>query len=331
VDSWITGLTTRGPGPKVRHPHRTTWVTRLASGTGKPGQNGRAAEDLAERGVTNDDAGSGARTARAGTDRLEECLDRPRDPLPTRVEACPPLPASYADALDEAVAALGLSLSRTARFAIDGHVRLLVAWNTAINLTSVREPAQIAIRHVADSLAAVAELDADGIDAFLDLGSGGGFPGVPLAAALPAVEGLLVDSVAKKAGFLQVATEAIGLAGRIRVGSVRAEALAADRCHRGRWPAVTVRAVAPLAELVELAFPLLRPEGVLIAWKRGNVEAEISAARRAIDVLGGGSLNLTPVVLAGLDHHSLVVARRGRGTVPDAYPREVAARRRRPW
>jgi 16S rRNA (guanine527-N7)-methyltransferase len=277
---------------------------------------------------------------------MEECLDRPRDPLPTRVESCPPLPAAYDDALDEALAGLGLTLGPAARAAIAGHVRLLLAWNTAINLTSVRDPAHVAVRHVADSLTALGTLQAAGSDAFLDLGSGGGYPGIPLAAALPSAEALLIDSVGKKAKFLDVAVNAIGLAGRVRVGSVRAEALAADRRHRECWPAVTARAVAPLAELVELAFPLLAPGGLLIAWKRGEIGLELSAAQRAIEVLGGGSLEVRPAGdvgqsrqadpagrddLADLDGHCLVLVRRGRQPVPAAYPRDPAGRRRRPW
>jgi 16S rRNA (guanine527-N7)-methyltransferase len=281
--------------------------------------------------VTNDDAGSGARAAPAGTDRQEECLDRPRDPLPTRVEACPPLPTAYALALDGALAACGIALDPPARAAIDGHVRLLLAWNAAINLTSVRDPAEVAIRHVADSLAALTTLRETRIEAFLDLGSGGGFPGIPLAAADPFVETLLIDSVGKKAKFLGVAAEAIGLAGRVRVGSVRAEGLAADGRHREQWPAVTVRAVATLAELVELAFPLLRPGGLLIAWKRGDLDDELEIAGRAIDALGGGSVDVRPVAIPGLDRHSLVVVHRGRQSVPADYPRDPAARRRRPW
>jgi 16S rRNA (guanine527-N7)-methyltransferase len=277
---------------------------------------------------------------------MEECLDRPRDPLPTRVESCPPLPAAYDDALDEALAALDLTLPPPVRAAIDGHVRLLLAWNAAINLTSVRDPAHVAVRHVADSLTGLGALRAAGIDAFLDLGSGGGYPGIPLAAALPSAEALLIDSVGKKAKFLDVAVNAVGLAGRVRVGSVRAEALAADRRHRECWPAVTARAVAPLAELVELAFPLLAPGGLLIAWKRGEIGPELSAAQRAIEVLGGGSIEVRPARddgqsrpadlgrrdgLADLDGHCLVLVRRGRQPVPAAYPRDPAGRRRRPW
>jgi 16S rRNA (guanine527-N7)-methyltransferase len=261
-------------------------------------------------------------------------VDRPRDPLPTRVESCPPLPAEYHDSLEAALAALDVVLDQAARRAIDGHVRILLAWNAAINLTSVRDPAEIAIRHVADSLTALRVLEEAGIEAFLDLGSGGGYPGLPLAAAMPGAEALLVDSVGKKARFLGVAIEAVGLGDRVRVGSVRAEGLAADDRHRERWPGVTARAVAPLADLIELAFPLLVPGGLLIAWKKAEIEAELAAGRRALDGLGGGSIEVRSASsrdLAGLEDHRLVLVRRGRLRIPAAYPRDPASRRRRPW
>ena len=112
---------------------------------------------------------------------------------------------------------------------------------------------------------------------------------------------------------------ATGLADTVEAAPVRAEALAADGRHRGRWPGVTVRAVAGLAELVELAFPLLEPGGVLVAWKRGDIDAELAAAERAIDALGGGSIEVRPVTVDGLHGHRLVVVT-SRGRVPAAVP-----------
>lgn len=116
----------------------------------------------------------------------------------------------------------------------------------------------------------------------------------------------------------------------MEVATARAEALAANSAHRGRWPAVTARAVANLAELVELSFPLLSPGGVLVAWKRGDLVAEVSVARRAIEALGGGSMASVPVDVSGLDGHRLVVVT-SRGRVPSGYPRDPATRKRRPW
>jgi 16S rRNA (guanine527-N7)-methyltransferase len=257
-------------------------------------------------------------------------VDRPREPLPTRVEDTPDLPADYHAALDVGLAVLGLSLPPAARTAIDGHARLLLAWTSAINLTAIRNPAAVALAHVIDSLAAVTLLRERGIDQLLDLGSGGGYPGLPLAAALPATRALLIEPIAKKTAFLSVVASATGLADVVEAAPVRAEALAADPRHRERWPAVTARAVANLADLVELAFPLLAPGGCLVAWKRGDLGAEMAAAERAMDALGGGSLAIRPVQVPGLSGHRLVVAT-ARGRAPRAYPRDPGARKRRPW
>ena len=212
-----------------------------------------------------------------------------------------------------------------------------MAWNGSINLTAIREPEAIVREHVLDSLTAVAVLRDRRLDALLDLGSGGGYPGLPLAVVLPARRALLVESVGKKAAFLSAAatisSAASGnLAGRdpaIDVFSGRAEALAADRRHRERWPAVVARAIAPLAELAELALPLVVRGGVLIAWKRRPVDAELAMAGASIDLMGGSPATVVPVAIAGLEDHVLVVIEKIRPS-PPGYPRDPARRRQQP-
>ena len=257
-------------------------------------------------------------------------MEAEREPLPTRVQDVPTLPPGYADALQQGLGRLGLELDATARAAIDGHVRLLLAWTRAINLTAIREPAAVATAHVVDSLTAVPWLRARGADRILDLGSGGGFPGLPIAAALPAAAVTLVEPIGKKAAFLRAVVEATGLADRVTVAAARAEALAGDPGQRGTWSIVTARAVASTADLVELAFPLLAPGGALVAWKRGDLDLELAAARGAIEALGGGTIEVRDVAVDQLPGHRLVVATRT-GRVPDAYPRDPGVRRRRPW
>jgi 16S rRNA (guanine527-N7)-methyltransferase len=300
-------------------------VAREGLGETRP-RTGRAREDRPGRGATSDD-GSGSHGRHAGPE--EACLRRRREPLPTRVRDVPALPPSFRAALDPALARLGVRLERPAFDAIEGHVRLLLAWNRAINLTAIADPDAVAVRHVADSLAAVPVLRASGARALLDLGTGGGYPGLPLAVALPFERVLLVDSVAKKAGFLAVVVEALGLAGRVAVAADRAETLA-HGVERERWSAVTARAVASLPDLVELAFPLLEPDGTLIAWKgRLDDRAELAAAERAVDALGGGEISVLNPALDALPDHRLVVVTKG-GRTPDGFPRDPAARRRRP-
>ena len=228
-------------------------------------------------------------------------------------------------------------------------MRLLLAWNVAINLTAITDPADLARRHVADSLTALDLIRADQHATLLDLGSGGGFPGLPLAAALPASHVLLVDSTVKKAAFLDAARRAVGLAGRVAVAASRAEALApagAEEYQGARGGArngarhagdgagrdvVSARAVGSLDDLVELALPLLAVGGRLVAWKRGDLSRELAAAGRAGTALGGGEPSVHPVPEAlGLAGHALVVVRKERPT-PAGFPRDQAARRRRPW
>jgi len=257
-------------------------------------------------------------------------VETPRKPLPTRVDETPGLPPAYEAALQQGLDALDLRLSADVRTAIDGHARLLLAWTEAINLTAIREPGAVALGHVVDSLSALRLMRERGIDRFIDLGSGGGYPGLPLAAALPAARALLAEPIGKKAGFLITVIAAAGLQETTEAAAVRAETLAGDARHRGRWPAVTARAVAGLADLVELAFPLLVPGGILVAWKRGDLAAELTAAARAVSALGGGRLDVHPVHVPGLEAHRLVIATAG-GRVPAAYPRDPGARKRRPW
>jgi 16S rRNA (guanine527-N7)-methyltransferase len=257
-------------------------------------------------------------------------LVQEREPLPTRVQDTQSLPAAYDDALARGLAGLGLTLDAAARDAIDGHVRLLLAWTQAINLTAIREPAAVATGHVIDSLTAAPWLRTGGAVRILDLGSGGGYPGLPIAAALPDADVTLLEPIGKKAAFLRAAVTATGLAGRVSVITDRAEGLASDPARRGTWSVVTARAVASTADLVELAFPLLAPGGVLVAWKRGDLADELAAAARATDALGGGAIEVHDVAVDDLRDHRLVrVTRTGR--VPEGYPRDPAARRRRPW
>jgi 16S rRNA (guanine527-N7)-methyltransferase len=253
-----------------------------------------------------------------------------REPLPTRVRDTIAVPAAYHDALRIGLEELGIALDDAATAAIEGHVRLLLAWTSAINLTSIRDPAAVAVSHVVDSLTALPLLRAQGVDRLLDIGAGGGFPGIPLAAAIPSLAVTLLEPIAKKSRFLETSVEATGLASRVTVVTARAEALARDPTRRGYWPAVVARAVGSMADLVELAFPLLQQGGELIAWKRGRIDDELGAAHRAIEALGGGTVTVHEVRVRALGGHRLVVATRT-GSARAGYPRDPAARRRRPW
>ncbi len=295
----------------------------------------------------------GARAPRPGVRSATEA--RSRSPLPRDAASLPPLPPAFHGVLDAALDELGLSLAPAVRGALEVHARLLLAWNRQINLTALRAPEQVALKHIADSLAAVAplrpllETAPRGTDRgrhlepgeVLDLGSGAGYPGLPLGLALPAGRLALVDSVAKKAHFLEVAgrtaIEAMAAQGepapRLEIHPLRAEDLAHDPAHRERWAAVVARAVSALPELAELMLPLVRIGGVAVAWKRddgrGALERELEAAVRLLPGLGGSAaLDVLPVPVQGLEDHRLVLIRKTSGT-PERFPRPPAERRRR--
>jgi 16S rRNA (guanine527-N7)-methyltransferase len=240
-------------------------------------------------------------------------VDRRRELLPTRVDDLPSLPAEYDAALEAGLAAVPAWLTEAARTSIDDHVRLLLAWNGAINLTAITDPAKVALLHVVDSLTALPVVGVRrGSARLLDLGSGGGYPGIPLAAAAPDAEVTLVESIGKKARFLEAAVEVAGLGGRVTVVGARAETLAGP-IRRGElepFDAVTARAVGSLPDLVGLAFPLLVEGGRLIAWKRGDTTAEIKAATVAALALGGVRITIRPTAVPGLEGHVLIVIER---------------------
>lgn len=260
-------------------------------------------------------------------------LNHHRDPLPTRVDGLPELPPAYVAAIEGALAGLAavdVQLDGRARALIDGHLRLMIAWNASINLTAIVDPAEMARLHVTDSLAALPVLREGPHASLIDIGAGAGFPGLPLAAAIPSMHVTLVESVGKKANFLQVVAHATGLAERVAVRTRRAEALAP-----GRWDVVTARAVGTLADLVELGLPLLAPGGRLIAWKRGDLDAELAAARRAASALGGSDPRWYPHAeavahAADLVGHGVVVVVKTAAT-PPGFPRDPAGRKRLPW
>lgn len=272
----------------------------------------------------------------------------PRAPLPETAEALPAFSDAAGAILDAGLAQIGLRLDPGARTALIDHARLLLAWTEHVNLTAIRDPERVAREHILDSLAAVPILRAGGITRLLDLGSGGGYPGLPLAIALPGASVALVESIAKKARFLETVVAALRLSDRVAVVNARAEDLRPDVRSNLPVEAVCVRAVADLGELAGLAAPLLAPGGWLVAWKRGDVAAEIVATAGAMGAAGFGPPDVRPVGLAGLEDHRLVVAtlvrppaaRRGgraggrrsaAGPRADAGPRAAAGRRRRHW
>jgi len=195
--------------------------------------------------------------------------------------------------------------------------------------TSVTEPRQVWAVHIADSLLALAVDGVRSAESIADIGSGAGLPGLPVAAALPDARVDLVESVGRKSEWIAAAAREMGL-GNAHAIPARIEDWAAGE-GREAYDAALVRAVDSLPVLVEYAAPLLRPGGVLVAWKRNLEPDELDQGVRAAELLGmtaEGFAAADDARLAATDTQ-LVVYRRT-GLLPDGYPRRPGRARKRP-
>ena len=222
--------------------------------------------------------------------------------------------------LAEGAAAMGQPLSAGQLALFEGYQALLLDWNRRLNLTAVRDPAGIQLRHFLDSLSCAAVTgDLDG-RRLVDVGAGAGLPGLPLKILYPGLALTLVESVAKKARFLEAAVAELGLEG-VTIVVDRAENVGHMAGHREAYDWAVARAVAALPALAEYLLPLCRIGGWMLAQKGPKAAAELQEAAYAIGVLGGGQAMVHDVQVPGLDEiRTLVVAEKVAATPAD-YPR----------
>jgi len=221
----------------------------------------------------------------------------------------------------------GIELSPMQLDAFETYYRELVAWNARFNLTTITERNQVIVKHFLDSLSS-APLLRPNVASLIDIGSGAGFPGVPLKIALPSLRVTLLDPTGKKVEFLKHVIAALDLRGATALHA-RAEELAHDPAHREKYDAAVARAVADLATLLEYALPFVRIGGVCVAYKGVEVEEEVRRAARATIGLGGRLSEVMPVQLPGLERRHLIVVEKIAAT-PGKYPRAAGAPKKKP-
>lgn len=223
-------------------------------------------------------------------------------------------------------AGLGLELDGEALRRFRRYYEYLTERNRVMNLTSIEGEEDTARLHFLDCCALLTAADFAG-KRVIDVGSGAGFPGIPLKIAESTISLTLMDSLVKRTGFLSSAAELLGLED-VQVVCARAEE--APRGLREGFDIAVSRAVARLNVLCELCLPFVRPGGLFIAMKGPDFAVEISEARHAIGLLGGGDVRAVPYSVPGTElSHAAVVIEKAAPT-PDAYPRRWAKISKKP-
>jgi 16S rRNA (guanine527-N7)-methyltransferase len=194
-------------------------------------------------------------------------------------------------------------------------------WNQRFNLTAIRDSESIRTKHFLDSFSCVLAWKASPPERLIDVGTGAGFPGIPLKILYPNLKLTLVESVGKKAMFCQHIVRVLGLE-QVNVIQARAEALGQNPQHREKYDWAVARAVANLNVLSEYLIPLVRVGGTALAQKGESGPAEAQSAEKVMELLGGKLKQLIPVNLPGVADDRYLVIMEKVATTPPKYPRK---------
>ena len=224
---------------------------------------------------------------------------------------------------------LGFQLTLTQLEAFSIYEEELIAWNERINLTAIRDPEKIRLKHFLDSLSCLLVLRNTPLHKVIDVGTGAGFPGIPLKIVCPSIQLTLVEAVGKKSSFCEFIVQRLGL-NAVSVINERVEILGHSLGHREQYDWALARAVADLPVLVEYLLPLVRIGGAMLAMKGENAPSEAQAAERAMGILGGHLRQLVPVALPGVAEERYLVCVDKIAATPPAYPRRAGVPSKKP-
>ncbi len=211
---------------------------------------------------------------------------------------------------------------------LDLFYELLVEKNKVMNLTAITEFDEVIVKHFADSLSICSVLPSD-VENICDLGTGAGFPGIPMAIAYPDLKFTLIDSLNKRIKFLQEVVDALGL-NNVTLIHARAEEAGRNKIYREQFDLVVSRAVANISTLSEYCLPLVKVNGYFISYKSGDITEEINASGSAIKKLGGSMNKPVYFKLPNTDiNRSFIIINKEKNT-PKAYPRKAGTPSKEP-
>lgn len=235
---------------------------------------------------------------------------------------------TFAEILAEKGREAGFEFTERQLWQFTRYYELLVETNKVMNLTAITEPEEVAVKHFIDSLLAFEKGVFEG-KSLADVGTGAGFPGVPLKIYCPSLKVTLIDSLSKRLKFLQQVIDELELE-NISCVHLRAEDAGRNKSYREKFDLVTARAVARLSVLSEYCLPLVKKDGMFVALKGSKFAEEIEEGKAALKILGGKLLSAEPVKLPGLDDGRAIIKIAKIKATPAQYPRKAGTPEKQP-
>ena len=223
---------------------------------------------------------------------------------------------------EEKLKEIGIVLTDTQKAQFLKFYELLVEWNKVMNLTGITEYEEVNEKHFVDSISLVKAIDINKVETVIDVGTGAGFPGIPLKIAFPHLKIVLLDSLNKRIQFLNKVIEELGLLD-IQTIHGRAEDFAKKAEYREKFDLCVSRAVANLATLSEYCLPYVKVGGMFIPYKSGEIDQEVNQAKKAIHLLGGKTEKIIKFQLPGSDISRSFVKIEKMQSTSKKYPRKA--------